>query len=47
MIKFGGMMKKRQSWVDAEAGADTYLHRESLSSSDALPDGWMDGCSSC
>ncbi len=48
MIKFGGMMKKRQSCVDAEAAAaDTYLHRESLSSSDALPDGWMDGCSSC
>jgi hypothetical protein len=36
-------MKKRQSCVDAEAAADTYLHRESLSSSDALPD----GCSSC
>jgi hypothetical protein len=48
-------MKKRQSCVDAEAAADTYLHRESLSSSsDAWPDGldgWMDGwmhaCSSC
>jgi hypothetical protein len=25
MIKFGGMMKKRQSWVDAEAAADTYF----------------------
>jgi hypothetical protein len=46
IIKFGGMMMKRQSCIDPEGAADTYLHRESLSSSssDALPDGWMDGC---
>ncbi len=41
-------MKKRQSCIDAEAAADTYLltylHRESLSSSSDAFAGWLDGC---